>query len=757
MPTCCPRCVPIELKKVLLLLLDLLLNLTSFESPSTETWNGHTASLNKLKDEQAIETPGGLGALAEQMWFMRRKTAMEYPAFLSYLGLRGDENRARIAEVFKRPTTWSDYCKYVSEDNCETPDKYAQRAPSLEGEENMYHVSDFYTGYFRATEKNNCTESPDTCTGHIVDYPCGWSSFIVQQTHHLDIALESDGRQKGSNGYTYSEMVQIWTAANVTDSHVILLWWKPEALYQQYLGTDSEFQSVSLPPPTQDCVEHRIDPQDRCGDDPDPALRIGDPLGACAEGPQSLLKVVSTALYEISIESDKPEALHSPAYDAIKNFRLSELQIGKIFEYWFQRNLDQYGLDPREATCQWFVENLDTVKSFIPRSHPRVVGDTDDVYKQPVFYAAIVFACLAIFATFGASVGIFIQRDQSAIRYAQIEFLYLLLVGLLLVSIGSLLTALPPSDKHCVAIIWLVNFGYTLELVPLIVKIAAINQLMLATEQMRRVKVRMGSLFGAVIFFCVFVVVCLAVWTIMDPPRKDEDLELTDDKTENDETIIRRVFYCNSENETWNFLGVSWQAILLLCASILAFQTRKVREDLNETKTLAMMIYSQTILVILRAITYVLEDSLDHADVAAARSIIYSIDALATMAIYFVPKFLYKEINSNVSNWQSTVEEQAPRLSVHKWQCRQPPGTQGRTVRTTGSGKMDELSDSEAQSSVGRENMSSLRHSSVEYRTNAEWESPDVDQPLDVVSEEGDSGVEFVDDEGDSGAFSNKA
>ena len=178
-------------------------------------------------------------------------------------------------------------------------------------------------------------------------------------------------------------MVQIWNAANATDSDVLMLWWRPEALYQQFLGTDSDFLSVTFPPPTQTCVDNRINPEDRCGDDP--ALRFGDPRGSCAEAPHSLIKLITTALRDISFDSDKPEALHSPAYEAVKNFRISELQVGEIFERWFQKDTDKFGLDPRDATCEWVLDNLDILKTFVPRTHPRVVVDDDDVYKQPFF------------------------------------------------------------------------------------------------------------------------------------------------------------------------------------------------------------------------------------------------------------------------------------------------------------------------------------------------------------------------------------
>ena len=687
----------------------------------TEVWPAHAQSLRQLLDEKAIETPSGIGGLGESLWFMRRKTATEYPSFLSYLGLRGEENRPKLAEVFKRPTTWMDYCTYVSKDSCTTPDKYSSRKPSSDAEGSMYYVDGDYTGYFRATERNDCTRYPNNCTGHIVDYPCGWGSFVIQQTHHLGIALESNGNQPGVHGYAYSEMVQIWTAANKTDSHVLMQWWRPESLYQEFLGSDSEFHSVALPPPTQTCIDHRIDPFARCEEE-DPNLLFGDPRGSCMEAPQNLLKAISKSLKEISFDSGTASALHSPAYDAVSNIRISELQIGQIFEYWFSKSVDKWGLDPRDATCQWVLENIDTLRSFIPSDHPRVVKDTNLLYKQSVIYVAMTLACMAICASLCATVVVIILRDKPAMRYSQVEFVILLLLGLLLVSVGSLLTVLNPTDRICVGIAWLVNLGYTLELVPLIVKVAAINQLVMASEQMRRINLRKESLFGTVLLFCLSVGLFLIIWTIIDPPRRNEEYELTSKRTESGVTVIERVFFCGSENDAWNFLGISLQALLLLCASILAFQARIVREDLNDTKTLAMMIYSHMVLVILRAMTYALEGSLDLSDLAAARSIIFSIDVLTTIVLYFSPKFLRAKrvLNTGVAGAQP----ENPPLTVHEWRAK--------TFRSTPSVSFNVVVDS-ALSSDNPDRVSSLHVRSSDFRTEAEAESTGV---LHVVSEE---------------------
>ena len=82
---------------------------------------------------------------------------------------------------------------------------------------------------------------------------------------------------------------------------------------------------------------------------------------------------------------------------------------------------------------------------------------------------------------------------------------------------------IPPSDVSCVTVIWLTNVGYTVELVPLVVKVAAINKLMIAARRMRRVHLKRKKLYGAVIILCALVTSYLVSWTIMDPPRKDAD------------------------------------------------------------------------------------------------------------------------------------------------------------------------------------------------------------------------------------------
>jgi len=172
-----------------------------------------------------IEPAQGNGILGWETWFMTKFTAVEYPQFVSYHGMVRPENRELLADLFKRPTTFMDYCEQVSPDNCTTPDDVANRAPRNEAEANRMFLKDVYTGHFRHTEKNNCTIFPDNCTGHIANYPCGWNTNMEINTYHLGIPLDPNNGENGTpGGYSQDQLMEMWDAANATRSHLIMMW-----------------------------------------------------------------------------------------------------------------------------------------------------------------------------------------------------------------------------------------------------------------------------------------------------------------------------------------------------------------------------------------------------------------------------------------------------------------------------------------------------------------------------------------------------
>lgn len=193
-----------------------------------------------------------------------------------------------------------------------------------------------------------------------------------------------------------------------------------------------------------------------------------------------------------------------------------------------------------------------------------------------------------------------------------------------------------------------------MELAPLVVKVAAVNHITRTGLLMKRAKIKRSLLFGVVCMIGVVVVLFLTLWTVLDQPKLQHEYELTESQNENGETIVHVLDICGSESDKWTYIAVGWIGFLLLCTTILAIQMRKVQmASFNETSTLALLVYSHMVFVLLRVVTYLLSSKdISQYTLARCQSLIFSFDTAATIAIYFVPKFTAstQQQGLNISN-----------------------------------------------------------------------------------------------------------
>ena len=265
-----------------------------------------------------------------------------------------------------------------------------------------------------------------------------------------------------------------------------------------------------------------------------------------------------------------PKSRMSPAYDVYEafTFRDFEVQVNEILTDWILRGVDKYGFDLRFATCKWLADNLDKiVEKFVPPSHPQVFVSSQDF---GLTIAAIVFSAIAILLTVGTIGGILYKHRKGKLgRGTQIEFLLLLLAGLVMVSVGSLLMAVEPSTGSCVGSIWMINVGYAAQLVPTLIRVSTIVKIVRASMKMKIVNVDKKKLVrksmgisGIAAIYCLF-------WTIFDAPKSDIVVNVTGDQNEFGETIVSVSNHCDSDSSIWFYVSFVIQAFLLVCASAL--------------------------------------------------------------------------------------------------------------------------------------------------------------------------------------------
>jgi hypothetical protein len=351
------------------------------------------------------------------------------------------------------------------------------------------------------------------------------------------------------------------------------------------------------------------------------------------------LKLFSTAFHEITKGNHIHEAFHSPAYDALLAFAVTDLQVmdfySKILKWNNSDTRQGWGL--RETVCEWAVENLDVLEGVLPTDYPRVIEQGNAPLASTITCLVLGVAATGIVVcTTGL---IFHFREKTIMRYSQVEFMQILLVGLLFIAMGTTMVGIPRiTNAGCVTEIWLIGLGYTLELVPLIVKQAAINRMVQASKRMQRFRVTKTRLFGNVILITLLEIFFLLLWTALDPPSKTPEYKLTDQQDNDGNTIMEVLYYCSSVSKSWALVNTSWNALLLLVATVYALQIRKAFDKAKEARTLAFLIYFQFMLVLFRLATYFLDESMSGFILGQTRSLIYSVDVIGACGIYFAPK-----------------------------------------------------------------------------------------------------------------------
>ena len=146
--------------------------------------------------------------------------------------------------------------------------------------------------------------------------------------------------------------------------------------------------------------------------------------------------------------------------------------------------------------------------------------------------------------------------------------------------------AVEPTKDVCISVQWLTTMGFSIRLIPVLVKTSAINTLIQSSKKSKRVNISRDGLVMNVFVTIGLVAVFMAVWTIMDPPTRIETLTLH----RHNETIVQIDLRCGSDVEYWMLTTIAREVLLLVMVAVLAVQSKNILKEFNESRALGLMV-----------------------------------------------------------------------------------------------------------------------------------------------------------------------
>lgn len=172
-------------------------------------------------------------------------------------------------------------------------------------------------------------------------------------------------------------------------------------------------------------------------------------------------------------------------------------------------------------------------------------------------------------------------------------------------------------------------------MIPILIKVSAINKLSRDGRNLRKSKHHKNRLKQKLLLPLCCMIVYLAIWTKVDSPH----YQVRHVMNVNNEAYVKKYDTCSSENISWESAAFCWEAIMLVSATAIAYEARGVIDALNFSRPLVVMVYSHFLFLCMRLLTTVLMFS-ERIPAPLARvviSLLQSFDTCVASSIYLLP------------------------------------------------------------------------------------------------------------------------
>lgn len=267
-----------------------------------------------------------------------------------------------------------------------------------------------------------------------------------------------------------------------------------------------------------------------------------------------------------------------------------------------------------------------TLNNMIPKDHPDLyVKIMPNEIKQFVNFMGGFVICITT-----GTIAIFIYyHNTRLLKIAQLPILFIILGSFYFASIRILLSAINITESSCIAEYWIGHLAFT-SIMAFLAKIWRVHLIMNA-KTIKKIRITTLQIIGVIGCFSSISIVFMTFLSALNPFIIDYDLNIS---------ITGQPIYdyhCESKNVKLDWFLYSYEILLLLISTKLCYDTRRLPDAINETKSIFRVIFfilidsaiAFTITNILKFDTWIDELTIAVAFFAASISVFY---------YYFFPK-----------------------------------------------------------------------------------------------------------------------
>ncbi|TMW65950.1 hypothetical protein Poli38472_003715 [Pythium oligandrum] len=214
-------------------------------------------------------------------------------------------------------------------------------------------------------------------------------------------------------------------------------------------------------------------------------------------------------------------------------------------------------------------------------------------YEATIVTTTVVLAGIQIVVLLGMIIFVYYFRNEPIIKRSQWEFLIVMIIGGIMMSVAAVIYAGEPSRLSCGARPVVTSTGFTLIFGALVMKSLRVYRVFMSGA-MKRVVLSSSRMFKMLGMFLLVDTLIFVVWFAVDFPAPSFiDVEVPQ---LGGKTIQHHV--CNSTSFIYTALLIFWKAIVLFMGLYLSFLIRKVSADFQES----IWIFSSSLVVLFGSI-----------------------------------------------------------------------------------------------------------------------------------------------------------